>query len=225
MRLAVEPLHRGDRAVWALCLVFGVVAGSLLDSLDYNFDEGVYIHQARLILGGALPYTDFFYHQTPVYPFTLALAGLFAPESLFAYRLPSLVTRRDRVAGGDRLSDRTRENAEGGGLGRGLALLRGTAAVLRAARVAECVDGMSCDARCLPRLVQTAGHAPIRADRRVPGWGADRLVGALQAALRAGCNRGRLRAAGVFGPTRSRRRIHRRRDPASGWASRASFTS
>jgi 4-amino-4-deoxy-L-arabinose transferase-like glycosyltransferase len=91
MRLAVEPLHRGDRAVWALCLVFGVVAGSLLDSLDYNFDEGVYIHQARLILGGALPYTDFFYHQTPVYPFTLALAGLFAPESLFAYRLPSLV--------------------------------------------------------------------------------------------------------------------------------------
>ena len=88
---SIEHLWRGDRLAWLLCLAFGGYAASALSSLDYNFDEGVYIQQARLILGGHLPYTDFFYHQTPLYPFTLWAAGAIAPESLFAYRLPSLI--------------------------------------------------------------------------------------------------------------------------------------
>ena len=91
LRVSLEPLWRGDRLAWLLCLAFGGYAASVLSSLDYNFDEGVYIQQARLILDGQLPYTDFFYHQTPLHPFTLWAAGTIAPESLFAYRLPSLI--------------------------------------------------------------------------------------------------------------------------------------
>jgi 4-amino-4-deoxy-L-arabinose transferase-like glycosyltransferase len=90
-RLSLEPLWRGDRLAWLLCLAYGGYAASLLTSLDYNFDEGVYIQQARLIFEGQLPYVDFFYHQTPLYPFTLWVAGAGATESLFAYRLPSLI--------------------------------------------------------------------------------------------------------------------------------------
>ena len=63
----------------------------MLPSLEYGFDEGVYIQQARLVLAGQLPYRDFFYHQPPLYPFTLAASAGLAPDSLFLYRLPSLL--------------------------------------------------------------------------------------------------------------------------------------
>lgn len=73
------------------CLTYAAFGLTLLSGLDYNFDEGVYIQQARLVMAGQRPYVDFFYHQTPLYLYTLALAGAPAPESLFPYRLVSLV--------------------------------------------------------------------------------------------------------------------------------------
>jgi len=51
----------------------------------------VYIQQARLVLAGQLPHRDFFHHQTPLYPFTLAAFAAPAPDSLLLYRLPSLL--------------------------------------------------------------------------------------------------------------------------------------
>lgn len=89
-RLRAAALQ-GDRLAWLLCLTFTAYAASMLASLDYNFDEGVYIQQALLGLEGQRPYVDFFYHQTPLYPFTLRLVAAIAPDSLFAYRLPSLI--------------------------------------------------------------------------------------------------------------------------------------
>jgi 4-amino-4-deoxy-L-arabinose transferase-like glycosyltransferase len=89
--LRIEALGRKDGPAWLLGLAFGIYAASLLTSLGYNFDEGVYIQQVRLMLDGQRPYIDFFYHQTPLYPFTLMAAGWFSPDSLFAYRLPSLI--------------------------------------------------------------------------------------------------------------------------------------
>ena len=61
----------------------------LLGNLEYAFDEGVYIQQARLVLAGQLPYRDFFSHQTPLYPLTLAAVAAPAPDALWLYRLPS----------------------------------------------------------------------------------------------------------------------------------------
>jgi 4-amino-4-deoxy-L-arabinose transferase-like glycosyltransferase len=73
------------------CGVF-VVHGLLrLSSLEHNYDEGVYIQQARLVLAGARPYVDFFYHQTPLYLYTLAAFAAPVPDSLIAYRAPSLL--------------------------------------------------------------------------------------------------------------------------------------
>ena len=75
-----------------LLIAFGVFGALRLADLEHNFDEGVYIQQARLILAGQAPYRDFFYHQTPLYLYTLAASGALAPDSLFAYRLPSLLS-------------------------------------------------------------------------------------------------------------------------------------
>jgi len=63
----------------------------MLESLEYVFDEGVYIQQARLVLAGQLPYRDFFNHQTPLYPLTLATVVASAPDALWLYRLPSIL--------------------------------------------------------------------------------------------------------------------------------------
>ncbi|MDJ0787612.1 MAG: glycosyltransferase family 39 protein [Myxococcota bacterium] len=84
-----------DGKVRSLALIgvlgFGLLGASLLPSLEYFFDEGVAVQQARLIRAGELPYRDFFYHQTPLYPLTLAALTAPAPDSLFAHRLPSLL--------------------------------------------------------------------------------------------------------------------------------------
>jgi len=74
-----------------ICAGWGLYAAGMLEQLDYNFDEGVYIQQAGFVREGQRPYVDFFYHQTPLYPYTLAWVGAVAPDSLFAYRLPSLL--------------------------------------------------------------------------------------------------------------------------------------
>jgi hypothetical protein len=62
-----------------------------LPSLEYNFDEGVYIAQARLVMASLRPYVDFFYHQTPLYLYTLAGFAAVAPDSLVPYRMLSLL--------------------------------------------------------------------------------------------------------------------------------------
>lgn len=74
-----------------LFLGFLLCTWPLLETLEYAFDEGVYIQQARLVLAGQVPYRDFFNHQTPLYPFTLAMIAAPAPDTLWLYRLPSLL--------------------------------------------------------------------------------------------------------------------------------------
>ena len=78
-------------AEWVLCAAFLMFGAFLLPTLDYNYDEGVYIQQALQIIGGNLPYRDFFCHQTPLYPLTLAAFAAPVPDSLFVFRLMSLL--------------------------------------------------------------------------------------------------------------------------------------
>lgn len=91
MGIRWERLAGRDAAAWLLCGLFVAGGLPLLAGLEYNYDEGVYIQQALLILQGQLPFRDFFYHQTPLFPFSLAAAGAVAPQSLLAYRALSLV--------------------------------------------------------------------------------------------------------------------------------------
>ena len=63
----------------------------MLPRLDYVFDEGVYIQQARRVLAGQLPYRDFFGHQTPLYTFALAAFTSLSSDSLSAHRLLSVL--------------------------------------------------------------------------------------------------------------------------------------
>ncbi len=86
-----EPFDRADLVALLACLVFLVAVGSRLGSLAYNFDEAVNIHHAYAIGAGETPFVDFFYHQPPLYPLTLAAFASAAPESLPAYRLLSLL--------------------------------------------------------------------------------------------------------------------------------------
>jgi 4-amino-4-deoxy-L-arabinose transferase-like glycosyltransferase len=84
-------LTRGDTLAWLLCLAFVLCTWPLLATRHYNFDEGVYIHQARLMMDGQWPYVDFFYHQTPLYLFTLAAFTAPAAGSIVASRLLSVL--------------------------------------------------------------------------------------------------------------------------------------
>ncbi len=85
------PFDRFDGLAALGLLLFLVGVGSQLGGLMYNFDEGVNIHHARRIVAGQAPYVDFLYHQPPLYPLTLALVALPAPDALLPYRLPSLL--------------------------------------------------------------------------------------------------------------------------------------
>jgi hypothetical protein len=87
----LRTLLRGDRAALAVCGLFVAALLPVLASLYPNFDEGVYIQQALRVRDGMLPYRDFFCHQTPLHLFTLAAVAWIAPDSLLAYRLPSLL--------------------------------------------------------------------------------------------------------------------------------------
>jgi hypothetical protein len=90
-RAALARFAAWPRAPWIVCAAFVAYAEPLLRTLQYNFDEGIYIQQALLVLAGQLPYRDFFYHQTPLYPFTLAAVGAVLPRSLLVFRGVSLV--------------------------------------------------------------------------------------------------------------------------------------
>jgi hypothetical protein len=91
VRIRWERFSGRDAPAWLLFGFFLVCGMPLLAGFEYNYDEGVYIQQALLILHGELPFRDFFYHQTPLFPFSLAAAGAIAPHSLLAYRALSLV--------------------------------------------------------------------------------------------------------------------------------------
>ncbi|HYC53953.1 MAG TPA: glycosyltransferase family 39 protein [Candidatus Binatia bacterium] len=64
---------------------------TIMDVVTPNFDEGVYLLQARRVLAGQVPYSDFFYHQTPLYLYVLAAFGALASPSLWSARLLSLI--------------------------------------------------------------------------------------------------------------------------------------
>lgn len=90
-RLGVWMAGRGNRLAGLLCLAWMLQAAPLLPSLEYGFDEGVYVQQARRIWAGERPFVDFFAHQPPLYVFTLApLSGL-GGTSPVPCRLLSLV--------------------------------------------------------------------------------------------------------------------------------------
>ena len=86
-----KPWVLEARVALAITGAFLVLGASVLEFVDYNFDEGVGIQQARLIHRGVQPFRDFFQHQIPAYVYTLALFSRPTPDSLFAYRALSLL--------------------------------------------------------------------------------------------------------------------------------------
>lgn len=88
----LEAASHRPAAIWVLATAFLAYGSSILADLQNNFDEGLYIQQALLIVRGELPYRDFFCHQTPLYLFTLAAIGYVFPHSLFAMRFLSLAS-------------------------------------------------------------------------------------------------------------------------------------
>ncbi|MDJ0865623.1 MAG: hypothetical protein QNK03_05905 [Myxococcota bacterium] len=80
--------RRIDAVAWLVLAAWGGVAALALASLTHNVDEGANIYAARLVQQGQAPFRDFFYHQPPLYVFSLALL----PTSHFVYgRLLSLL--------------------------------------------------------------------------------------------------------------------------------------
>lgn len=71
---------------------FLLIAACALPWLTPNFDEGVYIAQARLLWAGKLPYRDFFYHQTPLYLVLVAPFSALGSWSLIGVRSVSLLS-------------------------------------------------------------------------------------------------------------------------------------
>jgi hypothetical protein len=93
MRAAPDPTHRFDRTRYARRgHRFGVaVLGAAIVSVHAiyvwwgrpNDDEGWYLYAGRLVAGGELPYRDFAYTQTPLFPYLLApVQSLFGPGIL-----------------------------------------------------------------------------------------------------------------------------------------------
>ena len=74
-----------------LCAAFVAFVSPRLPLLLYNYDEGLYIEQALLVADGKRPYLDFFSHQPPLYPLTLAALRGDRPDLVFSYRFPSLL--------------------------------------------------------------------------------------------------------------------------------------
>ena len=63
-----------------------------LELVLWDYDEGWYIMDARHVARGHRPFVDFAYHQTPLYPYVLALAGKLAGPTLVGYRTLSLAS-------------------------------------------------------------------------------------------------------------------------------------
>ncbi len=79
-------------AFWALFGAFVAFYGAALTSLPYTIDEGVSILYSRWIAEGWVPYRDFFYHQFPTQLYFFSWISRIAPDSLFLYRFPSLLS-------------------------------------------------------------------------------------------------------------------------------------
>lgn len=57
-----------------LAAVFAVAAATLVSRGKYNADEGFYVMVSKLVLEGRLPYRDFAYTQTPLFPYIQGVA-------------------------------------------------------------------------------------------------------------------------------------------------------
>lgn len=88
------PLHRlaSFAAAALLSVTFGIIASRVLDTKFWDYDEGSFILQAGFVLRGLRPFVDFVYHQLPLYPYLLALSGKLFGQTLFGYRMLSLIS-------------------------------------------------------------------------------------------------------------------------------------
>jgi 4-amino-4-deoxy-L-arabinose transferase-like glycosyltransferase len=84
--------HVGTYIFLVFLLFFLVFNGANLSVLNFNFDEGMYIYQSKLIGEFKIPYKDFFCHQPPLYPILLSLFTNNFSDALFNYRLLSLLS-------------------------------------------------------------------------------------------------------------------------------------
>jgi 4-amino-4-deoxy-L-arabinose transferase-like glycosyltransferase len=88
-----ETRSGSDRAAWiavgiAVAAFLGAAAADV-GQLQHNYDEGVYVFQAREMAAGKLPMVDFFSHQPPLYPALLAVLELAGAGTLWGARFLS----------------------------------------------------------------------------------------------------------------------------------------
>jgi len=71
---------------------FVLASTRVLDLLPWEYDEGTFIVEARLILQGQRPFVDFIHHQPPLHLYLLALSGKVFGETLVGFRMLSVVS-------------------------------------------------------------------------------------------------------------------------------------
>ncbi len=75
-----------------LGVAFILASARVLDILPWEYDEGTFIVEARLVLQGQRPFVDFIHHQPPLHLYLLALSGKVFGETLFGFRMLSVVS-------------------------------------------------------------------------------------------------------------------------------------
>lgn len=75
----------------ALSVAFSLIALSVLADLRHDFDEAWLMLDARFILRGLRPYVDFPHHEMPLHLYLLAISGKVFGQTIFGYRMLSLL--------------------------------------------------------------------------------------------------------------------------------------
>lgn len=75
-----------------LCAAFVLISLPVLGGLRHDFDEAWLMLDARAILRGLRPYADFPHHEMPLFLYLLALSGRIFGQTIFGYRMLSVVS-------------------------------------------------------------------------------------------------------------------------------------
>jgi hypothetical protein len=91
--IGIAPVTVRPRSYWIIPVVIGVCLTIYSQTLSAFYDESFHLLAAQLINQGKLPYVDFFYQHTPLYPYVLAYwMRAFASSWHSAHALSSTLT-------------------------------------------------------------------------------------------------------------------------------------
>jgi 4-amino-4-deoxy-L-arabinose transferase-like glycosyltransferase len=89
---ATLPSRAGLVAAGVLSATFIAIVVPVLGTLTHDFDEACLMLEARFILRGLRPFVDFPHHEMPLQLYLLALSGKLFGQTVFGYRMLSLLS-------------------------------------------------------------------------------------------------------------------------------------